>query len=99
MATSISEWLRTKRLGSKIVSDEANPALGTQNLTFGAEGISYSNEISSGNILWRGIKRIDETASLFQFYVGSFEAILVPKRSVENVAQFRNFVGGLRENA
>lgn len=98
VATSFTEWYRARKLRLKVVNDEANPALGTQNLTFEEKGITYSNDLSDGNILWPGILRIEETDNLFQFFIGTFEAILIPKQSVENVDEFRSFIGDLRKN-
>ena len=99
IACGLSEWVRTKRLRSKVVNDEANPALGTQTMKFDGKGICYSNQFSSGEVLWDGIRRTDETGNLFRFFIGSFEAILIPKRFVENEAEFREVIDNLRRNA
>ena len=99
VATTTVGWLRTKRLRSKVVRDDANPALGAHDMAIDVDGITYSNHVSSGKILWQGIRRIEETAGLFQLYVSSFDAVLIPKRSVGNVEQFRQLIGELRENA
>ena len=80
------------RIRRQLLNDEFNPALREWHYRFDESGISFSSGYSDGHVKWPGIFNVDETKNLFRFFIGSYEAMLVPKRVLENEDQFRESV-------
>ena len=87
-----TEGIGQKRVKRKMISDEANPALGLQTVDLTDEGVRHSSSRGEGIVYWSAILRFGETPRLYQLFVGDCAAILIPKRYIENEEDFSNAI-------
>ncbi len=90
ITSALSERSRIKKLKARIINAEDNPSLGEHYIIFDKNGVNFSNNCLIGRIKWSSIRHINETENLFQLFTGTYDAIIIPKRSIENSDTFKN---------
>lgn len=72
---------RTKKIFTEI---DNSGFLGIHKLELNEEGIVLTVPESESKITWNGIKKMDETPDFYFLYWCSANAVMIPKRKIEN---------------
>ena len=73
--------------------------IGLQSYVFSPRGIEVKGKNYSSSMSWDALQSVDETDDLLILYVDSSQAIVLPKRCLDNLDALRTFVAERTKNA
>lgn len=86
-----------QRNAKKVFREGKNTALNTINrYEFTPEGITHHSPISSGNISWQAIEKIEADSKAIYLYAEAVSALVLPRRLFSNDQEFQETLGQLQ---
>ena len=90
VVSAVMEAIKGRRLRKRIVEEEVEDGEKRCSLTFSDEGIHSTSEHTEATVRWPAVRDVVETENMFQLYIDKYQAILVPKRCLDDERVFRD---------
>lgn len=84
-------YFMMRYLITRSLSKNRDQFLGTREMDISDEKIFYKTPHSESNMLWSGFSKMEESSICYFLYMGTQQAVIIPKSAFENNAQKSEF--------